>query len=247
MKIIEFSKYTKIPAVAVAMMGVSIFLMELLVMLFLGLLPDEVKGMLPELAWAVIDPIILSILVSPLLNILLLKPMRVQQAELVLSQERLSELNVGLEQRVLERTQKLLVAQNELEQDIAARNKLEMELRANNEALEQINHQLHDTKNLLLQSDKMASVGQLAAGVAHEINNPIGYVNSNLGTLDGYLKELFEVIATYKEVENAVADSTALARLKAVKSKVDLEFLKEDVLSLMSESREGIVRVKKIV
>ncbi|TAN76898.1 MAG: PAS domain S-box protein, partial [Gallionella sp.] len=131
--------------------------------------------------------------------------------------------------------------------DITGRKQAEEKLRKYNEELEAINHQLRDTKNLLLQSDKMASIGQLAAGVAHEINNPIGYVNSNLGTLDGYLKNLFEVIATYKEMEDTVADSAALARVKAVKDKVDLEFLKEDVLSLMDESREGITRVKKIV
>jgi signal transduction histidine kinase len=83
--------------------------------------------------------------------------------------------------------------------------------------------------------------------VAHEINNPIGYVGSNLGTLNGYLKNLFEVVAAYEEVENTVADSTALARVKAVKNKVDMEFLKEDVQSLLRESQEGIIRVKKIV
>ncbi|MDD5300374.1 MAG: PAS domain S-box protein [Gallionella sp.] len=133
--------------------------------------------------------------------------------------------------------------------DISNRKEVENELCAYVEELRTINQQLHDTQNLLLQSDKMASVGQLAAGVAHEINNPIGYVASNLGTLDGYLKELFGLVATYEEMESAVAvaDNAALARIKAVKNKVDLDFLKEDVLSLMRESQEGIIRVKKIV
>ena len=131
--------------------------------------------------------------------------------------------------------------------DITARKQAEDELRKSNSELEKAVHQLHDTQNLLLQSDKMASVGQLAAGVAHEINNPIGYVSSNLGTLDGYLKELFGLVAAYEEMENAVADDAALARVKAVKNKVDMDFLKEDVLSLMRESQEGIIRVKKIV
>ncbi|MDO8812587.1 MAG: PAS domain S-box protein [Gallionella sp.] len=131
--------------------------------------------------------------------------------------------------------------------DISKRKEVENELCKYVEELRTINQQLNDTQNLLLQSDKMASVGQLAAGVAHEINNPIGYVGSNLCSLDGYLKDLFEVVAAYEEIENTVADSAALARVKAVKNKVDLDFLKEDVLSLMSESQEGIIRVKKIV
>ncbi|MBI5438834.1 MAG: PAS domain S-box protein [Nitrosomonadales bacterium] len=131
--------------------------------------------------------------------------------------------------------------------DITVRKQAEEGLRKSNSELEKAVHQLHDTQNLLLQSDKMASVGQLAAGVAHEINNPIGYVGSNLGTLDGYLGELFGLVAAYEEMENAVADDAALARVKAVKNKVDLDFLKEDVLSLMRESQEGLTRVKKIV
>ena len=131
--------------------------------------------------------------------------------------------------------------------DITERKQAEEELRKSNSELKEVIRQLHDTQNLLLQSDKMASIGQLAAGVAHEINNPIGYVGSNLGTLDGYLKNLFEVVAAYEEVENTVADSAALARVKAVKNKVDMEFLKEDVQSLLRESQEGIIRVKKIV
>ena len=148
MKIYGFSRYSQIPLVAVVMMGVYIFLMELLVMVIFELLPNGVKDILPRLAWVVIDPIMLSILVSPLLYTLLLKPMRAQQAELVLSQERLRELNAGLEQRVMERTQNLRVTQKELEQDIAARKRLEEELRANNDALEKVNHEMHDAKNI---------------------------------------------------------------------------------------------------
>ena len=131
--------------------------------------------------------------------------------------------------------------------DITERKQAEEDMCKSNGELKEAIRQLHDTQNLLLQSDKMASVGQLAAGVAHEINNPIGYVGSNLGTLDEYLKELFGLVAAYEEMENAIADDVALARVKAVKNKMDLDFLKEDVLSLMRESQEGIIRVKKIV
>ncbi len=131
--------------------------------------------------------------------------------------------------------------------DITTRKRAEEKLRSTNDELEAINRQLSDTRNMLLQSEKMSSIGQLAAGVAHEINNPIGYVSSNLGTLDEYLKGLFGLIAAYEEMEKAVAGDAALARVKAVKNKVDIEFLKEDALSLMRESQEGIIRVKKIV
>jgi signal transduction histidine kinase len=107
---------------------------------------------------------------------------------------------------------------------------------------------LHDAQNQLLQSDKMASIGQLAAGVAHEINNPIGYVNSNLGALEKYLKGIFAILEAYEQAEPLLAaDPATAARVKALRDKLDIEFLKNDIGALMKESEEGISRVKKIV
>ncbi|MHB1591621.1 MAG: PAS domain S-box protein, partial [Sulfuricella sp.] len=106
---------------------------------------------------------------------------------------------------------------------------------------------LEEAQNQLLQSEKMASIGQLAAGVAHEINNPIGYVYSNLGSLDKYIQAILGVVAAYEQAESAIASGEALSRVQAAKRGADLEFLREDVAALMNESREGIARVKKIV
>ncbi len=107
--------------------------------------------------------------------------------------------------------------------------------------------QLETAQSQLMQSEKMASVGQLAAGVAHEINNPIGFVYSNLGTLEKYLVDLFRMVDSYEAAENAISDSAVLAQLQSLKSELDLSFLKEDLPALMAESRDGITRVKKIV
>jgi len=131
--------------------------------------------------------------------------------------------------------------------DISARKKAEDNLRNSNEKLEAINHRLQDTQNQLLQSEKMASIGQLAAGVAHEINNPIGYVYSNLGTLEKYVQDTFGLIEQYEQAEGAIADAMMQAQLKAAREKLDIEFLKEDLRALMNESKDGITRVKQIV
>ena len=115
------------------------------------------------------------------------------------------------------------------------------------EELQQVNQKLGEAQNLLLQSDKMASIGQLAAGVAHEINNPIGFVYSNLGTLEKYVQDTFDLLAMYEQAEGSIADAGMRAKLKAARDKLDIAFLKEDLGALMSESRDGITRVKKIV
>jgi signal transduction histidine kinase len=106
--------------------------------------------------------------------------------------------------------------------------------------------QLQDAQTQLLQSEKMASIGQLAAGVAHEINNPIGYVFSNLGSLERYLEDLLRLVAWYVLQEGAIAPE-ARAELKLLKEGIDLEFLRDDVRTLLSETREGVVRVRRIV
>jgi len=103
---------------------------------------------------------------------------------------------------------------------------------------------LEEAQGQLLQSEKLASIGQLAAGVAHEINNPIGFVNSNLGTLDNYVKDLLRLLDAYGKAE---ADPQEMAAAVALKREVDLDYLKEDLAALVRESRDGLDRVKKIV
>ncbi len=114
--------------------------------------------------------------------------------------------------------------------------------------LSRMSGQLADSQSQLQQSEKMASVGQLAAGVAHEINNPIGYVHSNLSSLTRYIQNIFLVLDAYGQLERSpgVAQSE-LAALRALKERVELDYMRQDLVSLLAESEEGITRVEKIV
>lgn len=94
----------------------------------------------------------------------------------------------------------------------------------------------------------MASVGQLAAGVAHEINNPIAFVDSNLGALKGHMADLLHVLEAYRQCEPALlGHADFMALIEDAKKAADLDFLQEDIPSLIGESLEGVRRVKAIV
>jgi len=97
---------------------------------------------------------------------------------------------------------------------------------------------LDEATKRLMQSEKLASLGEMAAGVAHEINNPVGYVSSNLTTLQKYL-------TVYEEVLDASAsDEAALLELK---KRVNFTFIRNDVRNLVKETQEGVERVKTII
>lgn len=114
--------------------------------------------------------------------------------------------------------------------------------------LQNLVQKLHQTQSQLIQSEKMASIGQLAAGVAHEINNPVGYVYSNLGSLDKYLKEIFLLLDAYRRARSGGDNGDDPWReVRRIESEVDLAFLREDTAALVRECREGMLRVKKIV
>ncbi|GMV30872.1 MAG: hypothetical protein AMXMBFR59_29970 [Rhodanobacteraceae bacterium] len=108
---------------------------------------------------------------------------------------------------------------------------------------------LNTVQEQLVQSEKMASLGQLAAGIAHEINNPIGYVHSNLGTLQEYLNNLFGLIECYDAAMAQNGPMTAERRTEVAERKraIDFSFLVQDLPPLLAESREGIDRVRRIV
>lgn len=131
--------------------------------------------------------------------------------------------------------------------NITERKKMELELADRNAELLALNTTLANTQAQLLQSEKLASLGQLAAGVAHEINNPIGYIFSNFDTLSSYLARLFQMLAAYEEAEPFINAPNIVVKLKALCDEIDLAFLKDDIPALMTESKEGISRVRQIV
>lgn len=132
--------------------------------------------------------------------------------------------------------------------DITERKKIEHALHEEKEQQKSLICQLQEAQSQLLQSEKMASIGQLAAGVAHEINNPVGYVSSNLGSLNRYLEDIFRVLDTYEKSEHILeSDKNILEDIRSIKKEVDIEFLKVDVMELIKESAGGVRRVKEIV
>ena len=116
-------------------------------------------------------------------------------------------------------------------------------------ALTEANRKLEEAQFQLLQSEKLASIGQLAAGVAHEINNPIGFINSNLGTLGGYVESLLAIDAAYTDVLHTLPGDVqqAFADVNALKISADHDFMVGDLRQLIKESHDGLERVKTIV
>lgn len=127
--------------------------------------------------------------------------------------KKLSEQNEVLEEKVEERTAELKNALNEL-------NKSQLQV---------------------IQNEKMSTLGQLVAGVAHEINNPVGFIDRNLNHARGYIKDLLELIDLYqKEYPNPALNIAEFIE------EIDLEFLRDDLLKLVSSMWEGTKRIRNI-
>ena len=129
---------------------------------------------------------------------------------------------------------------------VVSLNQARDDLIAKNQQLAEAFDELKSTQVQLLQQAKMASVGQLAAGVAHEINNPMGFITSNLNTLHGYGESLASYVAS---ADQLVLHNTEDARFAttALRKSLDLDFLLEDMPLLIDESVKGAIRVRDIV
>ena len=132
--------------------------------------------------------------------------------------------------------------------DITDRKIQQLALARNLTEQRELNRRLEEAHNQLLQSEKMASIGQLAAGIAHELNNPIGFVHSNLGTLDGYVRDLMEIIEAYETLASEpTVDSAQVTKIAQLREERDFNYIREDISQLMHESKDGLGRVRRIV
>ncbi|MCL5236863.1 MAG: response regulator [Nitrospirae bacterium] len=126
-------------------------------------------------------------------------------------------------------------------------------LEAKNNQLEKAYAELKAAQSRILQQEKMASIGQLAAGVAHEINNPTGFIMSNLGSLQKYTGKLSEFLKIQSEAIEELSRhaggsaEAVLGRVKEFKRTLKIDYVTDDLGNLIKESIDGTERVKKIV
>ena len=155
--------------------------------------------------------------------------------------------------KMLNDLKKTTTSIDNLNREIIDRKKAEESVRLAYEELEMSNNELKETQSHLVQSEKLASIGQLAAGVAHEINNPVGFVASNFETLENYIKKIQELLQMYGELLGEIEKSEKKVLLDKAdtigKSRDDMkiDFILKDLSGLFNDSREGINRITSIV
>lgn len=157
------------------------------------------------------------------------------------------ELSQAESLRNLQENEKLIINQNALlEKKVNARTE---ELLKTNDNLSSAMDELKDAQIQLVDAEKMASLGQLTAGIAHEINNPINFVKSNIGPLQMDIDDLISIIDAYQPLHEIPADEIPdkLKEVKRLKDKIDIDYLKNEVENLVSGIRDGAERTVEIV
>ncbi|SIT06664.1 7TM diverse intracellular signaling domain-containing protein [Belliella pelovolcani] len=176
----------------------------------------------PMLVGTAMEAILLSLALADKINILK-KEKEDEQAEKL---------------RILKENESLILEQNEI---------LEAKVKARTEELEETLHNLQNTQTQLVNQEKMASLGQLTAGIAHEINNPINFVSSNISPLKRDIKDLLEVVQTYKDRGEAQFDEKTKKELKDLEEDIELDYVLDEIDQLLKGMEDGAKRTVEIV
>lgn len=129
-----------------------------------------------------------------------------------------------------------------LAQEVRDRQAAETQLQAQNQALTDTLNELHKTQIMLVQNEKMSSLGQLVAGIAHELNNPVSVISGNLPHIQTYADDLFRLLQAYQTCYPNVDECVA-----AIAADIDLAFLQEDLPRLLGSVKAGCNRIREIV
>jgi PAS domain S-box-containing protein len=158
------------------------------------------------------------------------------------AEQALKKARDELEQRVRERTAELSETNQRLRQEIDEREQVEAQLRGQTEKLQRTLHELKRTQAQLVQSEKMSSLGQLVAGIAHEINNPVNFITGNLDYVTLYIQDLVDLLNLYQQ--HYPQPST---KIQAKAEEIELDFVTEDLPKLVRSMKVGADRIHQLV
>jgi signal transduction histidine kinase/predicted transcriptional regulator len=151
------------------------------------------------------------------------------------AEEKLQQAHDHLKEIVKERTQQLHDANIQLKEDLARRDEIQRELE---KTLKDLQH----TQIKLIQTEKMSGLGQLVAGIAHEINNPINFIYGNLQHAGGYIDDILETLSLYEKYYPQPPQE-----IRANNKKIDLDFLRDDVKQLLNSMYSGVDRIRNLL
>ncbi|MCS6796263.1 MAG: ATP-binding protein, partial [Raineya sp.] len=165
-----------------------------------------------------------------------------EELRLALEKARRAEEDMrALAEAQLEANERLMMAEKQLKESLEVEKK-------QREELDRLVAQLKETQGQLVHNEKMASLGQLTAGIAHEINNPINFVYNGIDTLKISLDDLMEIVNKYNELDNANGNKDAIIQeAKQLKEQLGFEELTQDIEHLVADIKKGAIRTMEIV
>jgi two-component system, NtrC family, sensor kinase len=202
----------------------SIFMMGILwfVLSEMGILPYTVFSAFIMPLGSALEVILLSFALADKINILIHEK----------DKEQLDKL------QIMKENERLIIKQNE---------NLEEKVKKRTEELELTLHNLQNTQTQLVNQEKMASLGQLTAGIAHEINNPINFVSSNIAPLKRDIKDLLEVVEVYREKGFIEFSETSKKAIQTKEKEVEFDYVLKEIDQLLRGMEDGAKRTVEIV
>jgi len=213
------------------MMGWSLFLFTILITILRNKGFIAYNGFMANIVLysSAFELIIFSVALADRINFYRKQNQEAQAFALTIARENeklITEQNISLENRVKERTQELIESNKHLLSTI---------------------ENLKSAQIKLIETEKMASLGQLTAGIAHEINNPINFVSSNIKPLKLDMSELFVLLDYYHQLEKAADDAVLKQRIAEYRKEIDVDFIKTEIGTLLDGIEEGAGRTVEIV